>query len=150
MVHGPLAGVAIRGESGADARLGGTRRRLPIGGREGEVEVLGRRTSTIEKVCPIPDLRATFIALDRVGDDREDRLVEAGRVLERAGAEPEVVDDPGVAALAVVDGFDAVARVIEDERAIVVGPVLGPRPGGTVAVVARVSELAPPGVDGFR
>ena len=60
-----------------------------------------------------------------------------------------MVDHARLAARAVVHRLDAVARLIEDERAVVLRPVCGPRPGGAVALVALVGELVPPGVDGF-
>ena len=63
-------------------------------------------------------------------DDRGERLVEPGRVLEVSDAHPEMVDDAGDARGPVVDdGLEAIAGRVEDEGAVVVAPVLGARAG---------------------
>jgi hypothetical protein len=72
------------------------------------------------------------------------------RRLRVADAEPQVVDAAvGYWALAVgVDGLDAVAVRIEQERAVVVGTVGRARPGCAVARVTAVDPRLPEGVDG--
>ena len=53
-------------------------------------------------------------------------LVEGGRALDVRDADPEVVDVPAAAQLAVVGRLGAVAVGVEQERAVVVVPVLRP------------------------
>ena len=58
-----------------------------------------------------------------------------------------MVDHAGLATGAVVDGLDAVAGGVEDEGAVVVGPVGGPWAGWPVVLVAELDHRLPPVVD---
>jgi hypothetical protein len=65
-----------------------------------------------------------------------DRGVEALDRGDVARAEPQVVQRAGLAGAAVVDGLDAVAARVAQERAVVVVVVLGAQPGCAVVGVA--------------
>jgi hypothetical protein len=76
-----------------------------------------------------------------------DELVEAPGGGDVGDADPEVVDVPRRADLAVMDGFRAVAVRIQEEAAEVVVAVLGPRPWGAVVAVPRLGAGPPERVD---
>jgi hypothetical protein len=121
---------------------------VAVRGREGEVDVLGRRALEQREAGTLPpDLRAPGEVAHLVADVRADRLVEPCRPGQRANPQPEVVDHARVAAGRIVDGLDAVAGGVEDESPVVARPVPGARAGRAVARVAGSGQGIPPAVD---
>jgi HAD superfamily hydrolase (TIGR01509 family) len=74
---------------------------------------------------------------------RGDRVVEGPGAVQVGHPDPQVVDDPAPARALVVDRLGAVAVGVEQERAVVVGPVLGPDARRAVVAVAGVDAGLP-------
>jgi hypothetical protein len=111
--------------------------------------VLGRRAPhERERAADADEVAAVGLVVpQREAGVRGDDLVEAARGGEVGDADPDVVDVPGRADLAVVDGLRAVAVRIEQEAAVVVVAVLGPRPRGAIVAVPPVHPGSPERVD---
>ena len=78
---------------------------------------------------------------------RADCLVELLRSREVRDPDPEVVDDAALSQRPVVNGLGAVAVGVEEKRAVVVVPVLGPRARRAVVAISRLRPGAPESVD---
>jgi len=76
-----------------------------------------------------------------------DRRVERRRGLEVLDADPQVVDVAAAASVAAVDGLDAVAVGVAQERPVIVGPVQRPLARAAVVLVSGRNAGAPERVD---
>src|SRR5918996_2160411 len=135
--------VAVAGGERAAVELAHGR---VVGNREGEVDVLARLPAhQRERTAPRRDVEALLqLVGDAQPEDRRDRLVERLRRLEIDDAHPEVVDDIlALAGATVVDGLGAVSIRVEEEGAVVVVVVLGPRARLAVARIARLHPRLP-------
>src|SRR5215210_2030619 len=155
-VRAVVAGVVVRTFAGAAAVAVAGRGCRPVegvdagvvGGRERHVDVLRRPSLPQREGAPRPDeldmVRSRPAELEpRV---RREALVEAARRGNVRHAEPEVVD-PTAAHRAVMDGLDAVSVGVEQERAVVVAPILRSRAGPAVVLAAGVGARKPERVD---
>ena len=107
------------------------------------MDVLGRRAGhERERAAGADEVRALARRRPRAGCRRAGAivLVEAPGGGDVGDADPQVVDVARRAHLAVMDGLDAVAVGVEQEGAVVVVAVLGPRAGGAVVAVARLAS----------
>src|ERR671918_561108 len=130
--------VTVAGGERATVELA---RRRGVRNRKGEVDVLARLPAhQRERAAAGGDVEALLqLVPDAQPEDRRDRLVEALRRLEVGDADPEVVDDVlALARATVVDSLGAAAVRVEEEGAVVVVVVLGPRAGLAVARMARL------------
>jgi hypothetical protein len=121
--------VTVAGGERATVELA---RRRGVRNRKGEVDVLARLPAhQRERAAACGDVEALLeLVADAQPENRRDRLVEALRRLEVGDADPEMVDDVlALASATVVDGLGAVAVRVEEEGAVVVVVVLGPRAG---------------------
>ena len=151
MVCGAFARRAVAGETGARRNPVNLIHRLTIGGREGDVQVLGHRPSVTyererpprpaELHSPIP-----VAAVTQAGVTRDEPVEGRGR-LEVAHADPQVIYPTASTRVAVVDGLGAVAVGVEQERAVVVGPVLRALARPAVVAIPVIDTRAPECID---
>src|SRR5436190_2105749 len=144
-----LPGRAVIGVAGG-CQLGVKTLDAGIVGRERHVDVLrglaleqgeGRAVGAVQR-------RAAGVLADREAQGLGEDAVEGGRRRQVRDADPEVVDDPRpLRHVAVVHGLDAVAVGAAQERAVIVGQVLDPRPGRSVVEIATVDAGPPERVD---
>ena len=123
--------------------------RRVLGGRERHVEVLGRLARD-EREGPgrAGELDVVLLVVPDVQPGvRGDRRVERARRRDVRDADPQVVDHPVAAQVAVVDGLGAVAVRVEQERAVVVVAVLAARARLAGVAVAGAHARLPERLD---
>jgi hypothetical protein len=149
----PLAGSALVAVPGLDQRGVERPDRRLVGRGEGDVHVTGRlagdeRERAAPRGDPVerrPVRRVVDELVAGVGCCRGVEVTGRGDV---GDADPQVVDVPVRPLAVAVDGLDAVAVGVAQERAVVRGAVLRPRPGRPVVGVPGGGAGAPERVDG--